>query len=570
MLFFANDQKADGMLDLYSSDGTDTGTHVIANVPRVYSTFKNLNGTLYIFLETGQMLQCDGTKSGTKELNVYGMGLFNNYSTIYHDKMYFFCGDSVIKYYNQLWVSDGTDTGTRVIRPSKKIYDSTMAATSFGIINDKMYFGASFDKNKYQLWSYSTPNPFPINGASGVCANSSVSYTVKKISGIAYTWSVSGGTINSGQGTDSVNITWNPRGNGYIKTFINYTGYSDSTEISVSIDTTCVWPGDANNDKVVDNKDLLNIGVGFNKTGPARTSATIGWYGQICKNWADTFSKTLNYKFADCNGDSTIDYSDTIAIRSNYSKVHPKTFSSRQGTPTDPPLYFKFSKDTILAGDTLTVHVMCGSGAIPVTNIYGLAFSILYNPSLLENISEDFNQSWISKKNLAFTFANSGLMDMAIVRINHTDTSGYGELMTLHLKIAGALPVGITPLLLSFTENLQVNSKLEYVPVYLNTDSIMLKNLVSGISKVEKNISLTLSPNPASDKLIIETYSLQEESGSFIIYSANGLEMTSKTIGLSKGENKTYLDISNFPSGIYILQIKNPRETQRVKFIKVY
>lgn len=56
-------------------------------------------------------------------------------------------------------------------------------------------------------------NPAPaITGANSVCSNSSGTYSVTNNPGNSYTWAISNGTINSGQGTNSVSVTWNASG----------------------------------------------------------------------------------------------------------------------------------------------------------------------------------------------------------------------------------------------------------------------------------------------------------------------------------------------------------------------
>ncbi len=63
------------------------------------------------------------------------------------------------------------------------------------------------------------PSP-AVMGASGVCANISIPYTTyAEMSN--YTWSVSGGEITSGQGTDQVTVLWSNAGTGSVD--VNYT-----------------------------------------------------------------------------------------------------------------------------------------------------------------------------------------------------------------------------------------------------------------------------------------------------------------------------------------------------------
>lgn len=70
-------------------------------------------------------------------------------------------------------------------------------------------------------WRLDTPTNFNANQISGTllsCNNQVVSYSVvPKISGSAFEWTVTGGTIVSGQGTSNITVLWNNAGNGTVQ-----------------------------------------------------------------------------------------------------------------------------------------------------------------------------------------------------------------------------------------------------------------------------------------------------------------------------------------------------------------
>jgi CubicO group peptidase (beta-lactamase class C family) len=49
----------------------------------------------------------------------------------------------------------------------------------------------------------------PITGSSPVCSSSTQNYSVPAIAGSTYVWTVTGGTIQSGQGTNQITVLWN-------------------------------------------------------------------------------------------------------------------------------------------------------------------------------------------------------------------------------------------------------------------------------------------------------------------------------------------------------------------------
>ena len=64
------------------------------------------------------------------------------------------------------------------------------------------------------------PPTTDINGLTEVCEYASATYTVPKWPGVYYDWQVNGGTIVSGQGTNTIVIHWGPAGTGTIN--LNY------------------------------------------------------------------------------------------------------------------------------------------------------------------------------------------------------------------------------------------------------------------------------------------------------------------------------------------------------------
>src|SRR4026209_2622117 len=63
-----------------------------------------------------------------------------------------------------------------------------------------------------------------------------------------------------------------------------------------------VWPGDANNDGLVNNLDILNLGLGFGKQGNPRDSVSSIWKQEQVQPWTDVLPTGLNLGFTDCIG----------------------------------------------------------------------------------------------------------------------------------------------------------------------------------------------------------------------------------------------------------------------------
>ncbi|MBX3102735.1 MAG: gliding motility-associated C-terminal domain-containing protein [Bacteroidetes bacterium] len=66
------------------------------------------------------------------------------------------------------------------------------------------------------------PAPNPVQGLSEIClATPTATYTVAPTAGSAYTWTVTNGSITSGQGTPSINVTWSTAGIGEVRVVVS-------------------------------------------------------------------------------------------------------------------------------------------------------------------------------------------------------------------------------------------------------------------------------------------------------------------------------------------------------------
>jgi hypothetical protein len=77
-----------------------------------------------------------------------------------------------------------------------------------------------------------------------------------------------------------------------------------------------VYPGDANNDGIVNEMDVLPLGVYWNVSGDGRGMPPL-WHRQASKSWTPQGAT-----YADCNGDGLVDESDLLVIGTNWGLNH--------------------------------------------------------------------------------------------------------------------------------------------------------------------------------------------------------------------------------------------------------
>lgn len=351
-------------------------------------------------------------------------------------------------------------------------------------------------------------------------------------------------------------------------------GCKDSTYRDVYIDSTCVWPGDANNDKIANITDILNIGLAYSDTGSARDSSysRTKWFGQQCKDWKKTFKSGLNHKYADCDGDGKVSLGDVATLGYNYGFTHPKTNIIEQATALDPSLFVKFSSDSVLAGDTVKAKIYLGTSAIPASNVYGMVFTLSYDPKYVDSGSAvvNFSNCWVGQPGkdiitLTHDAYKSGQLYVGLSRINQASVKGYGEIGELSIvmqdNVAGKDWIH-KKVNLNISGVKMISEKEEILPLNTAGDSMEVYQQ-TGITQTKANDDrITLYPNPAAEELYINT-ALNIKNVS--IYDLTGKQVSTQ---LLNGKSPYKIETANLSQGVYSIRIQTKDSTISKLFIR--
>ncbi len=85
---------------------------------------------------------------------------------------------------------------------------------------------------------------------------------------------------------------------------------------------SCIWPGDTNNDGVVNIWDITSVAVFWEQTGPARSEASLKWKAECAPKWGIKVPPYPGGEFADTNGNGRIAIDDIMAIGINWGQTH--------------------------------------------------------------------------------------------------------------------------------------------------------------------------------------------------------------------------------------------------------
>ena len=332
-----------------------------------------------------------------------------------------------------------------------------------------------------------------------------------------------------------------------------------------------VWPGDANNDLVANNLDLLTIGQTYGNSGPVRPGATINWTGQTAPLWPQNLPNLLNLKFSDTNGDGVINANDTLAIVQNYGLTHNKTGATGGTATADPVLYIEMP-DSIEVGETVNAPIFLGTAALPADSVYGIAFSVLYDYNLVEPNTAivTFNPNWMGAANSTISiskdFHSNGVVDAAVTRINQTNISGFGQIGTLSYvvpdDIAGKRTVLAKTMTITLGNIHAISSNGAVITFSGSADSVVVYDKASAVELKLKD-AIKIYPNPAVDEVTID-------AGNIIVESIIVTDITGKMITQITSEitGKYKIDLTHIEKGIYFINIKTSEGTSSYKLVK--
>lgn len=342
---------------------------------------------------------------------------------------------------------------------------------------------------------------------------------------------------------------------------------------SIWVDITtvsCVWAGDADTSKTVNNFDLLPLGLGYGETGAVRANASLSYTCQPALDFANsTPSTNINYKHSDTDGNGVVNMNDTMAIVLNWGQVHLKNSSNFTAPISIIPFYVE--PTTALAGQTVQIPIVLGDTAVLADSIYGVAFTINYDETMTDtgSVWVGFNTSWLGTINtdmmsIQKDFYNQGQIEVAIVRTDHTNRDGSGQIGTLNLTIKDDILKSTTQRLDLQISNVRIITNTETERTANTPLTGVMVTIINNTNNVEnKDIQISVFPNPAQSVLHIQSNDAIQH---LKLSNITGQELHTETLnGFA-----TSISTQNLDNGMYILQVQTERgwSTQKVQIRK--
>lgn len=327
-----------------------------------------------------------------------------------------------------------------------------------------------------------------------------------------------------------------------------------------------LWPGDVNNNGIVNGIDFLYTGIAFGDSGPVRPGASTNWEAQMpSPDWVTDFPDGTNYSFADCDGNGMVDELDFEVIEENLGEVHgiliPDEYSTDNGGDA-PRVSIIPQNSNIGVGGTVVFDVYLGDPDFPVENFYGVAMELSYNPDFTlgsEWTFEDDLMPWYdpddqASEELYEVNEGAGTMQLAVTRTNQQVVSGSGKIGEVSVVVEDII-FGLTTdtLFLNINNILLIDNNLNKLPAQTDSTFVIISR-PSTTNNPIKTHEIKLYPNPADDFVNIISESpitrlkIQDYSGKHV-FTLTDLAPHSLELHLSLRELL-------LPSMIYILEIQ--------------
>lgn len=340
--------------------------------------------------------------------------------------------------------------------------------------------------------------------------------------------------------------------------------------------TQTVWPGDVNNNGIVNGVDLLYWGLAHGATGPSRDDETATWDPKQAPDpWGQIFPNGLNYYYADCNGDGKISEDDADdAINKNYGQTHGTVksdgFANAEQGSAAPAIRLIPTTPVVGPGDELDISFQIDDSSMPVENFYGIAFTIRYsNDYLSEDEEIEFkldNNTWLTEdesfvESYLFNNQAEGTAMLAITRTDQKSVAiGEAEIGRFSvviediiiLKEIDTIQIEIDSVILISDDFGRVATQPASIEVIVaqNPDSILVvsSNSYNPMYIFDKAKAF---PNPARRTFTIQT---PVQLDGIEIFNAMGQQIDFEV--MSSGKPLYQIRVaSNIPSGLILVRL---------------
>ncbi|NOT36801.1 MAG: T9SS type A sorting domain-containing protein [Saprospiraceae bacterium] len=348
--------------------------------------------------------------------------------------------------------------------------------------------------------------------------------------------------------------------------------YNSNFKLTCSSDNCkeeCVWPGDTDNNGLVDYFDAVNIYKTVGEQGSKRNDFW-EWQAQKSLPWNKKFSSGLNLKYADADGDGEVSSVEDIeVIVHNESKTHGIYNIPIQECKSGPELKVISTRDTVFKSSFLPIEIKLINRN---KNFQGISFEFKVDSSFAYFVKFPDTRIWkdnnISQYNYSRIFQNLENREYFL-----------GQYVYFNDKLSNQLPLDTViwrsvvfkrPSSTNFSKNyfdVEIcNARMYFEDGSVDTlgsNKVRLYLTPNGLVDIKNKYEIEIFPNPATNIIILVS---EVPMRKLEILSLQG-----QVIKIAKCNSESYeFNIADLQSGCYILNIHTEIGIVKKKFVKSF
>ena len=238
-----------------------------------------------------------------------------------------------------------------------------------------------------------------------------------------------------------------------------------------------------------------------------------------------------------------------------------------------PDLSILFTATVVAPGTPVTATINIGSSALPISDFYGIAYSLNYDQNMFQQGTVNFNttNNFLGNAgnsiNLIKGIPDYGNLNVGIVRIDHTNVQGNGGIGQLNF-IANPFIQGDVTFNLSFNNVRIITNNGGIIPInVVNQNEITISQLLA-VNDIGKDISsFTIRPNQVTDVMVIDYTLARTSAVSIEVFDIVGNKTKTVTLNnQSSGTHAYTMNVADFAKGTYLVRLisSNGIATQRI------
>lgn len=323
---------------------------------------------------------------------------------------------------------------------------------------------------------------------------------------------------------------------------------------------SCVWPGDVDNSGLVDSKDLLPLGFLMGEYGPARADLDMDWYGHSANAWNNPFHDLpADLKYADSDGNGTVNASDVEGIRSRYFLANDLIVPGVK-TGKGLPFFLDILTEDPEFGLPIQIEISLGNSNYPAIDVYGFTLDFALGPNLADSAFQMnfYENSWLTMNSPYIELAErpmTGRFEMGFSRTNGTPVSGEGVIGQVGFVIINIIEGGDQnnrqTLTINPTIQMADGSTTQADPITLELNIKATDRFKPG-GATTGDFTLAAFPNPAND--IIQV-SWNSSIAADVLTLSDMQGRIVRQLNAPAG-TQAALQVQDLPAGVYLVKVQ--------------